>query len=537
MKKQKLLTLTDLCNFYENHKNNITYSSKEHNGESVVVQVDGTMTFSSDDYDPELGMLKVHVRSSHIGDNANRSNIEEDVMEQGKTSIYNRPLLGYIHKLKDGSYHFAGHEMFINDDGEIEYEEIPVGCIPESCSAELVYDEDEDKTYLEFDAYVYEEYTRAANILRDKKECKVSVELCLLDYSYAPKDRKLIITKFYFSGVTILGVTRDGNETPIQEGMKGSKVTLKDFKSNNSLFSSFDEDTNAKIIEMLEKINCTLTNINMNSDQGFDNNRKEEKNTLKLEELLAKYEKNIEDITFDYSTMTDDEIELKMKELFDNGDGVENNNPELKTVVEDIKENYIKTYNLSHEDIRNALHVLLEPYEKADNEYYWIENVFDNYFIYSAYRGKIWQQKYTKDDSDAISFEGDRCELFKEYLTADELNTLKEMRTNYASIKSELKAYKEKDLTAQKEAVFADESYAEYLDTESFKDLKSNIEKYSVDELKTQCELAFAKEIRKNKAAFSAEPQKEKKKSDVIPFMVVNHESNFLDGLLDKKDK
>ena len=46
----------------------------------------------------------------------------------------------------DGTYDFAGHEMFVNDDGELEYEEIPVGCIPESGDAKLVYDAEKEKT-------------------------------------------------------------------------------------------------------------------------------------------------------------------------------------------------------------------------------------------------------------------------------------------------------------------------------------------------------------------------------------------------------
>ena len=246
--KNKLLTLDDLCDYYSSHKNTITYSAEKNNNVPVVVQLEATMTFSEEDYDPEISLLKTHLKSCHIGTNRNHSNIEQSVMEEAKSSIYNRPILGFIHQLSDGSYDFAGHEMFVNDEGELEYEEIPVGCIPESGNAHLVYDKDKDKTYLEVDGIIFEEYTRAAQILKEKKESKVSVELALLDYSYNPKDREMIINRFYFSGITILGKDRY-TEKPIEEGMLGSNITLKDFKQNNSMFSNLSTDTNLKLIE------------------------------------------------------------------------------------------------------------------------------------------------------------------------------------------------------------------------------------------------------------------------------------------------
>ena len=189
----RLLTLDDLCDYYSNHKNMVNYNADKNSNCPVVVQLEATMTFSDDDYDPELALLKTHLKSCHIGTNRNKSSIERSVMEEAKASIYNRPILGFIHQLSDGSFDFAGHEMFINDDGEVEYEEIPVGCIPESGNAHLVYDEENDKTYLEVDGIIFEEYTRAASILKEKKESKVSVELALLDYSYNPKEKEMVI--------------------------------------------------------------------------------------------------------------------------------------------------------------------------------------------------------------------------------------------------------------------------------------------------------------------------------------------------------
>ena len=134
-------------------------------------------------------------------------------MKQAIPSFYNRPILGYIQKIDDADgeshYDFAGHEMEFDDDGNIEYKETVVGVIPESCNPQIVYHEEYEKDYLEVDGFIYEDYTHAAEILRDKGECSVSVELAIDELSYQADKKILNIDKFHFTGVTILGVTTD----------------------------------------------------------------------------------------------------------------------------------------------------------------------------------------------------------------------------------------------------------------------------------------------------------------------------------------
>lgn len=315
MKNKKLLTLDDLYNFYVNQNQSYTFNSKD-TGETIVVHINEKMTFE-DDYDPQLGLLKTHLQSCHLYRNRNTSSISEESMTQAIPSFYNRPILGKIHKLEDGSYDFAGHDMHVDEDGNIEYEEIPVGVIPESCNAQLVYDKEKDKTYLEVDGYIFEEYTRAADILREKGECKVSVEISVDEMSYSAKDKVLNIEKFHFLGVTILGCTDDEYETPIEEGMYGSNITLAEFSAdNNSVFSSVEysnatNDFMTNMVKMLEEINQKLSNLNINKnfEEGGDK-------SLKLDELLEKYGKTTDDLDFDYENMTDEELEAKFEELF-----------------------------------------------------------------------------------------------------------------------------------------------------------------------------------------------------------------------------
>lgn len=452
--KRGLLTFDDLCDYYNGHKNVVHYNAEKNNDNGVIVQLEANLTFAEDKYDPEIGLLPIHLKSCHIGDNRNRSDIKKDVMKEATPSIYNRPILGYIHKLSDGSYDFAGHEMYIDEEGNIIYEEVPVGIVPESGNATLIYDEDMDRTYLEVDGFIFEEYSKAAEILKEKGEAKVSVELTLQDYSYNPKENLLIINRFYFCGITILGKSRD-TEKIIEEGMAGSKVTLKDFKKNNSMFSNYSEEAHKSLIETLDRLNKTISNFNINVNtcetQVFTEKTLEEggQGTVsKFEELLQKYNKTESDIEFEVEGLSDEELEAKFAEVFEetsgeetdptseegevtthsseddekepktdeepeddsdeDPDGVENpdddstepevTEPEVDPEDEDENEDFAlieKTFELdgrkanisfelSHDDIRCALYKLLTAYEEVDNDWYYIREVYDDKFVYQG---------------------------------------------------------------------------------------------------------------------------------------------------------
>lgn len=125
----------------------------------------------------------------------------------------------------------------------------------------------------------------------------------------------------------MLGSHDDGTE--IQEGMEGSRADIADFSVNNNSVK-FDKDE--KMIELLENLNKTLSNFNKEqtpvqtqSKEGGTNNK-----MTKFEELLAKYGKTAEDVTFDYAEMSDEELEAKFAEMFDgnNSEGDDSDNGE-----------------------------------------------------------------------------------------------------------------------------------------------------------------------------------------------------------------
>ena len=563
---RKLLTLDDLYRFYSNKKKSMKFDSNK-SGEPIVVQVEGKMTFEQDE--TTEGLTAVTLQACHTEKNLNSSSISFDTMQNKMLPTFkNRPILAYIHVV-NGEPQFYGHNMHIDEEtDELVYDEIAVGIIPETNNARLEYDSKEDRYNVIVDGYIFDDYTKAAQILEREQECSVSVEIAVKTMSYDVKSKVLNIEDGYFSGVTILGMDENGNI--IKPGMANSNIRLKDFaESNNSIFSDMTEEEHSKLIDTLERLNTTLSKFN-NIDDAIASTKdygKEENNNVEDKKLVNEEVTEVEEIQETTVTETESTEETTVVNETEEAETVEENpevveveeaevvetdakkkrceeesvevtenaeGAETFEVVEEVK-NFSKTFELSHDDIRSALYQLLMPYEEADNDWYWIVEVFDNRFIYEGCMGNYWGQNYTKD-GDTVAFEGERYELYLEFLTSSQKAELDRMRNNYSSIEAELNKYKEAELNAQREAVFNDEAYADFVETESFKKIKENINTYSVDELRTACDLAFAKEV-KNKGtfAFSAEKKDEKKKSpSFFAFAKQETDSSFLDSLLKK---
>ena len=463
---KKFLTLDDLYEFYSSTaKYSRHFSAKDENS-VIAVQTKGRLKFV-DENPNEDGLRRVHLQACHTEKNLNKSSISDDVMSAALPSFANRPILARIHEV-DGELQFGGHDI----------DEDPVGTIPESNNIALAYDEDKDKTYVEVDGFLYETYNKAAEILeRDGGEADVSVELDIREMSFDAKQKVLVIEDFYFAGVTILGYTDDGEE--IHPGMEGANIKLYDFQKN-TVFTK-------ELVEKLDALNEQLQAFNINNNSG-----KEEPPMTKFEELLAKYSKTAEDITFDYSEMSDEELEAKFEELFgesdpgnepepksesENGDGEaeptvdpENDGEVVEGEANMSVEKFTKTFELSNEDIRSALYVLLYDVEEADNEWYGIVATYDNYFIYqSMFTDNAWKQGFKKD-GDVVSFDGERIHLNAVYVTDEENAALEEMRANYSAIREELNKYHEEP---EKMEIFASDEWAGIAGTTEFEELKT----------------------------------------------------------------
>ena len=529
---KKILTLDSLYQFFVEQNKTVNFSSKE-SKTPIVVTTNGY--FEADDSEMP-GMQKLELKVCHTKTNRNGSHISDANMEKAMPTLKYRPILAYIHEIEDGTKDFYAHNMEIieNEDGEAEinYIEKQVGCFTAD-EPWLKYDEQQDKTYVHAYAVIPEGYTEAADIIRRKGGTKVSCELVINELAYNAKEKYLDITDFYFGGCTLLGVDEEGNE--IGEGMLGARADISDFCYKEPVFT-YQEN---KLIETLEKLNETLSSFNnKNTTQkgGEDMN--------KFEELLAKYNVTAEDVTFEIEGLSDEELEAKFVEAFegDGGDGEgditgdgegegDRDNDERDDIDGDEGDNengeiekFTKTFTveLSHDDIRNALYVLIRQYENED-EYYYIREVFDNYFVMQDwYNNKIYKQNYAVDGED-VSLDGDRVEVFEILVTKEEKEALDALKENYSALEckyNELKEFKDNydaaELKAQKDAIFVKAEYECLAENEEFATLKADAEKYSIEEISTKADLIFAAHM-KSTMEFSATTE-EVAKPKVIGF-------------------
>lgn len=525
--QKKYFTVEDLIRFCE-QKKMYNFSSKE-SGKPIVIQA--IQDFSSADVEETAdNKLYAKVRVCHTLLNRNGSYISEDSMKAAMPSLKYSPLLANIHQLDDGTWDFHSHDYHIEKDEDgnenVIYDEKQVGTFTAD-EPYLEYDKDMDKTYVVARVAIPESYTRCADIIREKNGTKVSCELIIYECSYNAKEKYLQLDNFEFAGCTCLGSEKDG--TPIGEGMLGSKITLEDFSEENNSLIKFNE----KMVELqarLEKLETACFNNTNNFKEGGN------KNLNKFEELCQKYEKTVDDITFDYENMSDDELVEAFTKAFDETDSTDDgsegaadtpsdsetttdgneeveNNPTEKNPDESKKGDttedetpfidddeskkkvnnaLTRTFEISHDDIRYALYNLLSSYEDADNEWYYITGVYDSYFVYESWDGgKIYGQKYTKDN-DNVALDGERYSLHKTYLTDSEYAEIESMRSNYAELKAFKENVEKNELHSKKESLLADEKYSVLSDNEAFTELKKNMDNYSLDDLETKAKVIFA---------------------------------------------
>ena len=532
----KILTLDNLYQFFVEKNKSVNFSSKE-NGSPIVVSMPANFEISENDMP---GMLKLKLKVCHIDTNRNGSHISKENMEKAMPTLKYRPILAYIHQLDDGTYDFYAHNMEIvedeNGEEKINYIEKQVGCFTTD-DPYLEYDKDNDKTYVNAYAVIPEEYTEAANIIRRKNGTKVSCELVIDELSYNAKEKYLDLTSFYFGGCTLLGCDENGNE--IGEGMLGSRADIADFCHKKPVF-----DYQERLVEMLDKLNNTLSNFNKNNtEEGV----REEMNHF--EELLEKYGFAVDELDFDYENMSDEELDSafedfkcrkkKCEEEDSDVDGSEEGNseesgseegtseegsseeenPEDSNDDEDDvgddeskknSENFVKNFKveISHEDIRYALYNLIAEYEESDNEWYGIYAVYDDYFVMQGWcNGKFYKQGYSIDGEN-VSLDGERTELFQMLLTESEKLAVDKLRGDYAELEAkynELKTFKDNydasEIKAKKDSIFADEAYNDIRESDDFKALMNDAENYSVEEIQNKCDLLFAANEKKIKFA------------------------------------
>lgn len=504
------ITIDAFYDYLVKQGNSVKFSKDDFVGGSfVAVGLEGTLSFSQDT--SKDGLVKTHLKAAHVGKNKNHSQITYSSMKKNLKSIKNRPILAYIHQLEvDGEQKnvFGWHAMHEGDNGEIVYDEIPVGHVPTDAKPELVYDADKDKEYIETDAYLYENYTKAPEILMDADgQCPVSVEIDVYDFSYDAKEKILNIDNFVFKGITILGYYEDGSA--VEPAMEGANISL----------LNFDVDKKATF------------EIDQNSTKGG-------KNEMDLfEQLLQQYNVTVEDVTFDYENLTDEELKAKFEEMFgskpeeetpdsnfDDGDSEGSEDPDENdeedseqsndTIVQDeaplssikknnsVNENTIvysindKEFSVSLNDKIYALSVLVnDAYSENDNAYYNVVVYDKELVMVDCWNGTAYRQSYN-ERAGVFSLKGDRVPVHAIYVTDIEEQQLDDIRSKYSTMSEELAKYQKAEEDSRKEAIINSEDWEVISDSAEFAQIKEHISEYSADEIQNKCDallLSFAK--------------------------------------------
>lgn len=532
--KKKLLSYDDLYNFYVNQNKTCSFSSKE-TGQQIFVQVPAQ--FEVDESEKDNLLLFCTVKLMHSGENRNKSSVTDEALVKASKQLAYKPILANFMEYTDENTgevlkDFTSHDMELTDDG-VNYIEKQVGCF----TADEPYFEIEEETghnFLYGKCAIPTDYTDAAAIIQRKGGTKISVELAVNELSYDVASKVLILSDVDIMGATLLGKNPNTLEN-VEEGMKNARLDISDFSAdNNSLFSDYESKMN-ELQERLEKLETTCFSKEQSKEGGINDSM------TKFEELLAKYSKSIEDVTFDYAELSDEELEAKFAEMFsdDSGNGEsdgsssndgedngetgsapENNSVGDEGENQNSEENLVRSFELSHEDIRYGLYQLLEAFEESDNTWYWISDVYDSYFVYESYdESKIYKQSYTKsDENNTIAFEGERIELFRELLTASEKAELEAMRQNYAALQEFKENVEKNELHSQKEAIINSDKYSvltekddngNFVNTE-FAQLVSDMDNYSLADFETKIKVLHSDYVAEH-SNFSFNEEKSKK--------------------------
>ena len=565
-KIKKLLTLEDLAKFCK-EQNFSNFSSKD-TGYQLSVQVPANFEVDGNVYQDNT-LLFGKVKVFHIGPNRNGSSVTKNAAEKALSTIAYKPLLANFCEV-DGVKDFTSHDMELNDDGSVTYVEHQIGCFTADAPV-IRYDETTEKEFVFAKVAIPREYTDACDIIERKNGTKVSVELLVNEMNYSAKDDILELTDIIVQGCTCLGTSPKTGDS-VEEGMQGARLDIVDFSvDNNSIVDKSNNELNSKMLEILEKLNDTISNFNI---QNF--NQEGGENAMnKFEELLDLYGLTAEDVTFEVEGLNDEDLEAKFVEVY--GDAEEfkkkkkcSEENEDESADEDFAgcgkkkkkysdeedeseeddfagcgkkkkhcavnaENSTVKFELSHDDIRMALYGLLES-TWDENSYAWVCEVYDNYFIYQketcgdeGYDYKYYKQSYSKNE-DNVELSGDPVEVFSTFVTESEKTALDMIRSQYEELKAFKDQYDAAQTKAQKDEILESAEYAEIKDSEEFKALVADAEKYSVDELKVKADLIFAAAMKKK---FNFEANLEKKSVGINFNAKPNKKKQAYAGLFD----
>lgn len=500
---KKILTLEDLVVFCKSKK--LSKFSSSQSGYSLRVKVPATYTkHESDDY-----TLYGEVKIMHTGRNRNGSNLTLDAMNNCKKRLAYKPLLANFCEI-DGVKDFTSHDFMIDDEGNVEYQEFPIGCFTAD-DPRVEYDEKKDRYYLYGICAIPREYTAAAEIIERKGGTKVSAELAINEMSYDANKKELVLEDVEIVGVTCLGTDPETGEA-IEEGMEGARLDIADFSNS---FTTYD----IKLLkEMLDKYKSVE---NFALQKGEDMGDEQLELELELEEtpnenpsedvlenvsIDESIEANLsEDVQEDGSSdmeVTDNNTSDGMDSFIEDEasvpeESVESAEPEAEPPVEEANTaemsvsfgEKVYTFKSSLRDELYALGQLVnDTYAESDNAYYEVDVYTDSkeVIMVDFWSGVAYKQSY-KVRSGKYSLVGDRVSVHARYITDDEEKALDELKANYAVVSKKLQQYEDEP---KKMEILNSPDYGYASESEEFVALKEQENHFdlSIEETKAKAD-------------------------------------------------
>ena len=426
------------------------------------------MTYSVDKKFESDKFVKIRCRVCHDEESPNKTYFTKETMEKAnKESLEYIPILAHVYVDENGKPVLGSHDMHIEEDklneGEtrVIYDEQPIGMVPSLADNNCTIEEYNGLNYTFVDAYIWRDYSNyAEQLVEDAENTKMSMEIDFPEdaLSYDAANERYNISSYRYRGITLL------NEA-LGTGMKDALVTTTNF--------SINEDVKSKMIVLMEELQKCLREYNENVDEKGGNVDMENE-TIVVEETM---EEVVEEATEEAieETVAEEMSEETVEET-----------PDAETVVEEafsevVSEPLVCTFRISHDDTRYALQNLLNSI-CGENQFLYIESVYDGYFYYADYfTGDAYKQAY-KVRKDVVSFSGDPERVYREFVTQAEKDELENMRKSYAELVKFKADTEAAQLQAQKDAIFAREEFEDIAETKAFKKLVADSANYTLEE-------------------------------------------------------
>lgn len=510
---KKYLTIDDLVRFCK--ENNFTQFDAQDSGYHIGVAIPSTFTLS----DSDSQLLFGNVKLLHTGRNRNGSNATLKGAKNCLSGIPYKPVLANFAEFDDG-LDFTSHDMEIDKDGNVTYIERQVGCFTAD-KAYIEHDDEKDRDYVFAKVAIPREYSPAAEIIERKGGTKVSAELMINKMSYDALKQELLLEEFEVMGVTLLGRNPETGDE-VKEGMESAHLDIQDF--------SVDEK-----IDIIQEIKNLLDNYMAFNAKESKEGGETEMNLF--DTLLEQYNVTVDDITFEYQDLSDDELRAKFEEVFATPE-----EPQEEEQQEEYSLKYsitvgdvVKEFSLTLSDTLSALSSLVnETYSESDNAWYSVDADSDKKVVYmfDMWNNKAYRQSY-KIKNDVFSLTGDRVEVFSKWMTADEIKEFESMKANYSEISSELTKFKEEP---QKMEILESAEYDVLNSNEEFASLKEQANHFdlSIEEVSQKADEILLNAVKHKNVNFAvaAEDKKVTSKSVAVTKTKKKNYGNLLNDFM-----